>query len=196
MNTNKKNSTRLLQSSKSLLLIPGIIVAVVLAATIGLVVGFALTQNSAFLIALIAIYAVALIAYLILSFLVTNRIQRTYYDQIFGTTFNNIKKLSNNDTNFDSYKDININEINELNDAMNEIKNRFEGSYLIVKDQDYSKLDLQYIDKTLNLVTFESFKKNLSNIIFFSQSFRNVIIEVFYTLPSDQELLPELNRRK
>ena len=193
MNTNKQNH-KLLSTSRRYFTLVLIALAIIVVVSAGLMVGFFYTNNRGFLIALIVIFGVSLAVYAVGTFYSIKRIHSTYYNDIYVRTLSNVKKLTHNDTNLDAYESINIDEINDLNDATQELKKRFEGSYLIVKDLDYSNLNLEYVDKSVNLITFESFKENLRNIIFLSQSFRNVLIEVYFNLNNEELTEDDKNR--
>ena len=195
MSTRTKKNRRLLQTSRLYLLIPIITLLGSLAISIIFLALFEATRKHVFIVHLLVVLSLAVIAFTVMSILIIKRVHETYYNQIYLNTYNNIKKIRANDTNLDEYKDLSIVEINELNDAMMEIKNKFVGSYLFVKDIDFNKVDLDYIDQEKKIVTYESFKKKLSEIIFLSQSFRNVILEIYYDeniyslLPDEEERL-------
>ena len=61
------------------------------------------------------------------------------------------------------------------------------GATLIPTTVGFEDIDLEYWDKERHLVKHESFLKELPNIIFKSQNYRNTLIEVYYDL-SEEDL--------
>ena len=183
-----KKSKNLLFSYKTYALVPAIVVAAVIVITIVLVSIYAFTHLMALIIVLDVIAVATFVAYIIFYARLSKKLKSTYYDQLFETTLKNINKINNNDSNLISYGDSDIKEIQMLDKATMDIKSKLQSSYLLVKNADYSNINLEYVDKEKNLITFNSFKDNIANIIFVSQSFRNIIIEVFFNLPHDLEI--------
>ena len=181
---NEKKSKKLLFSFKSYALIPALVVATIISITIALVTVYAFTQLMGLIIALDTLAVGLFIAYVIFYVRLSKKLKATYYEQLFETTYTNINKIKNNDTNLLSYGDSDVKEIQMLDKATNDIKAKLDSAYLLLKVADYSKINLEYVDKEKNLITYNSFKDNIANIIFVSQSFRNIIIEVFFDLPS------------
>ena len=180
----KKNTQRsLLSSYTKFTRLPGIVLLGIILVDSALIIGYVFFNHIAFLIVLDAISVLAFIAYVIYYLVISKRLKNVFYKQIFETTYENINKVKNNDTDLISYGDSDIKEINELEKATSDLKKKLSSSYLIVTKPEYDQLNLDYVDKDKNLITFKSFKENLANIIFVSQSFRNVLIEVFYEIP-------------
>ena len=183
-----KKKKNLLSTYKRYTLIPAVTVAIVLLLTIALMTSYAYTSLRIFILISDIVAVVALILYIIFYVRLSRKLKRTYFDQLYETTYTNINKIRNNDTNLLPYGDTDVKEIEMLDKATSDIKAKLESSYLLLKDVDYSNINLEYVDKEKNLITYESFKNNIANIIFVSQSFRNVIIDVFFNLPSGVEL--------
>ena len=190
MNTKGRNFLDRQKNLSSLgrfyLIVPAVILGVDVIVSIIFAVLYLAKEERVFLILLIVFFALSLLAYIAFSIFMMKRLHAVYYEQIYLTTYSNIKKLAANDTSFDFYRDLNIDEVDSMNDAMHDIKKKFDNSYLVVTTPDYTNLNLEYVDKNRNLITFESFKKNLFNIIHVSQSFKNTLISVAYML--DDEL--------
>ena len=182
----KKNKQKnLLKEYSNYIKYPAFINAFMLASMITSAILFAIFDVRWLLIVLVSIAAVALAIYIINFAFISKRLKRTFYQQIYETTYNNLTKIANNDVGLISYGDSDVKEIQMLDKATSDLKKKLNSSYLLVYSPDYSKLKLDYVDKEKSLITFKSFKDNLSNIIFVSQSFKNVLIEVFYDFPSD-----------
>ena len=183
MSKQKKNKN-LLYTFKSYSIIPAIVVIVLVSLSIALVILYAITHTFAFMIVFYAIAAAALVAYVIFYIHLSRRLKTTYYEQLFETTYTNINKIKNNDMNLLSYGESDIKEIQMLDKATTDIRSKLESAYLLLKTPDYSNINLEYVGEEKDLITFKSFRDNLANIIFVSQSYRNVLIEVFFDLPS------------
>ena len=190
----KNNRKKLTNISQRYFVLVVIAVFTLVIISIGLIIGHLVNRDPGTLIALAIVFALSLFIYSFGSIYAVRKIHSIYYHDLFEKSYANIKRLVNNDTKFETYRDTHIEELDEINNITQELKERFEGSFLVVRDFDYNKLNLEYVDKSHNLITFESFKKNLANIIFLSQSFRNVVIEVYYSLPN-QELADEDKHR-
>lgn len=186
MKNNKQK--QLLSSYRAYVLVPAFVVAAILIATVILVALYAHTNAMGFLIALSVISTLTLIAYVVFYLRVSKVLEKIYYKKLYKTTLSNLEKIDNNDTNLKSYGDSNIKEIRDLERVTINLKNKLNAAYLVVKEPDYSVLNLEYLDRKNSLISFKSFRQNLKNIIFLSQSFRNVLIEVYFALPSEVKL--------
>ena len=171
--------------------IPALILGITILLSIALATLYAIFKIFAFIIILLVISGVSFVAYAVYYFIISKRLKQTFYKQIYETTYTNLNKIKDNDTSLISYGNSDIKEVRMLDKATMDLRKKLNSSYLVVTTPDYSKLNLDYVDKEKNLITFKSFKVNLSNIIFVSQSFRNVLIEVFYGLPADAKLNEE-----
>ena len=184
-----KNKQRsLIESYTFYTRIPAIVLTVAIAITFGLIVLELFFHHYAILIAIASVAFLTFIVYILYFMFIRNKLRRTFYNQIYKVTYENIEKIKNNDSNLNLYGESDIKEINILNAATSDISKKLNSSYLIVTSPDYEKLNLEYVNKEKNLITLKTFKENLANIIFVSQSFRNVLIEVFYELPADDKL--------
>ncbi len=168
--------------------IPALILGVTVLLSILFSVLYVVYKIFAFIIILIVIAGISFIIYAVFYFIVSKRLKQTFYKQIYETTYKNLNKIKDNDTSLLSYGNSDIKEVQMLDTATSELRKKLNSSFLVLATPDYSKLNLEYIDESKDLVEFKSFKANLSNIIFVSQSFRNVLIEVFYELPADAVL--------
>ena len=180
-----KKKKGLLQTFKGYIFIPAFIVAVILISTIILVTLYAYLHSQIFIIIFDVVTVVTLVLYIIFYIRLSRKLTKTYYKQLYETTLTNLNKIKNNDTNLVDYGKSDIREIQLLNKATGDIKAKLDSAFLVVKKSDYSSINLEYINKDLNLITYKSFKDNIANIIFVSQSYRNVIIEVYFDFPGE-----------
>ena len=186
-----KKRRSLLESYSKYTKIPAFILGATILVTIILTVLYVWLKSHLFLLLLLLSLALSLIFYGIYYFEVTRRMKQTIYKQIYEVTYNNLNKIKNNDTSLISYGDSDIKEVRDLDKATKDLRKKLDSSYLILTTPDYSKLNLDWIDEEKHLISFKSFRINLANIIFVSQSFRNVLIEVYYELPSGIKLNKE-----
>ena len=185
----EKNKQRTIQDAYALYTrIPALILGITVLLSIALTVLYVAFHIFAFIIVLIVVAVISFSAYAVFYFIVSKRLKQIFFKQIYETTYKNINKIKDNDTSLLSYGNSDIKEVQMLDNATSELRKKLNSSFLILATPDYSKLNLEYVDKEKDLITFRSFKSNLSNIIFVSQSFRNVLIEVFYELPSSEVL--------
>ena len=170
-----------------------VIPIVVLVAMLGVftlfIVLYTQLHNSVFLFLLIGLLVVLGLGYLILCIFMLRWFYRVFYFGLFEVTSKNLQTIVEGKADLSEYPDVNIKEIKELNENTDQVRTVLENAYLVTHTPNFDNLNLEYIDKKRNLITFDSLKNNLSNLIFLSQSFRNVIIEVYYDFP-DGELTP------
>ena len=182
----KKKQRSLIESYSFYTKLPAIILGIVVLLSVTLTILYAFFNILALLIVLVVVSVAAGIAYVVYYFVVIKKLRHTFFDQIYETTFTNLDKIINNDVNLESYGESDIKEVRSLEKVTSDLKKKLNSSYLVLTNPDYSKLDLEYVNGSTDLITFKSFKANLNNIIFISQSFRNVLIEVYYDLPADE----------
>lgn len=162
--------------------VPG---AILLALFIFLVLFGALyvtSSNRAFLIILIALFVILSALYAVSAVMIINRLYRAFYDGLYRVTKDNLSALSHNYKDIKKYPNYNIEEFNYLNDDIDNLESRFASGYLIATIPNYSNIKLDYISEERRIVTFESFKNELENIIFLSQSYQNVIIDTSFNV--------------
>ena len=182
MSYRKPRKRRLLTASRFYLALPLALVLLLLVITIILIVVHIQTKEIGYLIALIVVVTVFLAAFVFLSNIILKNIHSIYHDRVFKTVVENMDKFTKNDSDLKLIETSNIDELEYINDKTKEIKDRLANAYIVVRNDDYSNIELDYINKEKRLITFESFKKNINGIIFVSQSFRNVLIDVYFKM--------------
>ena len=140
------------------------------------------SDNSAYLIALIASSAFLVALYAVYTVYVTKQFRQIFVKGLFRTTMKNFENIARNESNFVEYPNQQYEEIVELNNHVDVLRRELNGATLIPSESSYSTLQLEFVDIKKNIVTYESFKNELENIIFISQNYRNVLIEVYYDL--------------
>ena len=129
----------------------------------------------AFFIALYAWYSVY----------TTIRLNRVFVDGLYNTTMQNFETIARNQNRFFEYPNKNFKEINTLNQRVETIKKSLVGATLIPINNGFDDIDLEYWNKDKHIVKFDSFKRELPNIIFKSQNYRNALIEIYYELTEE-----------
>lgn len=186
----EKREINIRSSFRLFILIP-IVVLVVMFGIFALFISLYMsTNNSVLLFVLIGLLIVLGTGYIVLCFFMLRWFYKVFYYGLFEVTGKNLKTLVGGTANLEEYPNVAIKEIKELNADTEQVKTVLENAFLVTHSPDFSSLNLEYIDRKRSLITFESFKDNLNNLIFLSQSFRNVIIEVYYDF-EDGELSPE-----
>ena len=184
----KKKTKGLLQTYRRYTIIPAIIIGAVLGLTVLMAVLYTVTSSLTFLFVFIGIAVLALIGYILFYRHMNVRLTETFYHQLYETTYENLNKIKNNDTNLSSYGESTIKEIQALSEITADVKTKLDSAFLVVKNLGYENIALEYVDGQTDLVTYDSFEKNLQNIILVSQAYRNIIIDVFFDLPADAAL--------
>lgn len=147
---------------------------------------YARTDNPALFLATV-IFAGAMIAlYIAYSLYVMRQFRNVFIKGLYGITVSNFENIARNDNEFHEYPNKSqYKEIAELNEHVDVLRKELIGATIIPNENNFDDIELDYIDKEKRLVTFESFKRELDNIIFKSQNYRNIIIETYYALEDE-----------
>lgn len=150
-----------------------------------LTVLYARTHQIGYLIAIIAYGASMTGFYVFYAHYVTMQFRRVFVHGLFAVTVHNFENIARNESDFSEYPNKQYDEIVALNNHVDNLKRGLKGATLIPSESGYANIELEYVDKVRNIITFESFQKELENIIFASQNYRNVIFELYYELGDD-----------
>ena len=189
-NNKNKRPIKMIGTFAYAIAFPGTLLAIILIGTIILSIFYVLTSNISFIIALGIYFGILTIAYIVLCVYIVRSLYGAYYHGLFEVTNENLKKLSNNVIDLNNYPSVNIKEFKELNNNIDDIKAKLDNALLITYRPDFSHVPLVYVDEDKRLITYDSFTAQLKNLIFLSQSFRNIIIDVYYDL-GDQQFTAE-----
>ena len=126
--TRGKKSKGLLKAYQAYILVPITTLVMFLVATIALVTSYAYTSYMTFIIIFDVLAFLFLTGYIVFYFRLNKRMKNTLFHQLYETTYTNINKLRNNDTNFLSYGDSEIKEIALLEKATNDIKAKLDSA--------------------------------------------------------------------
>ena len=146
---------------------------------------YARTDDPALFLATV-IFAGAMIAlYIAYSIYVMRQFRNVFINGLYGITISNFENIARNENDFREYPSKHYKEIAELNEHVDILRKELIGATIIPNENNFDDIALDYIDKEKNLVTFESFKREIDNIIFKSQNYRNIIIETYYELEDE-----------
>ena len=148
---------------------------------------FARTRNYTLLWVIIGVGSVLIGLYIWYLIYITSRLNIVFIDGLYNTTVQNFDTISRNQNRFFEYPNKGYAEINALNQRVENVKRELVGATLIPTTVDFSDIELDYWNKEKRLVKHESFLKELPNIIFKSQNYRNTLIEIYYGL-TDEDL--------
>ncbi|HHT66950.1 MAG TPA: EAL domain-containing protein [Erysipelotrichaceae bacterium] len=143
---------------------------------------YTLTDNIFYFYFLLGFSIVMIGVYIIYALYTTKKFDKVFVRGLYNITSQNLKNIANNEIVLLEYPNDTYQEFNLLNREVRRIGVKLDRATLIFGNVDYSHINLDYIDRKKSLVNFSNFKKHLEDIIFSSQNYRNVIIELYYDL--------------
>ena len=128
-------------------------------------------------------FAIFMIGYYAFYLVYLNKqFKEVFINGLYDVTVHNLENISRNNNNFREYPSNQYDEVMELNEHIDTLRKELNGATLITGESDFSNIALGYLDKERTMISYASFKRELDNIIFVSQNFRNVIVELYYDL--------------
>ena len=158
-----------------------------------------LLKSSLLVIVSGATFAALIVAIVVFSVVVSRRSYRLFYKNLFLINFSNLKAIRDNSVSFERIDEANIEEFEELNELYKDINNNVKGRVISKTDISYGDISLKYLDEDHVVVTIESLKENIVNLIILSKSFRNALIDISYEIDgeiSESELNKLINEVK
>ena len=143
------------------------------------------TDNALFFYFLIGYAAIMAIAYVVITFQLSRRFNMIFVRGLYSITIYNLRNITDNENALIDYPNNTYEEFVSLNEQVNSLKTELDTSTLIAGNSDFSRINLDYIDVDRNVITLRSFKANLESIVFASQNYRNVLVELYYDLNED-----------
>ena len=171
----------LLRSFIASFIYPAIIMTVIFTAVIILSILYMNTQNKGLMIALIVVAGVSLVLMLVAGYLFIRNMYKSYYVEMYKKTKNNLQNMCSNTNEIKEYDIRHVEEFDSLNEEVDKLKVLMKNSTLSTTNSDLSKIDFEYIPGFDRVIKLSSFKKHLSDIIYFSRSFRNALVEIHYS---------------
>ena len=143
------------------------------------------TDNFVFLIILIVFSLIIIGGYIAFTVLALRRFNELIVNGLYGTTVANFKNIVDNEEDLQEYPSSTYEEFVSLNETVQSLKTELDYATLIAGANDFKHIDLEYLDVDRNVISLRSLKKNLDAIIFASQNYRNVLIELYYEINED-----------
>ncbi|MBQ6730516.1 MAG: EAL domain-containing protein [Bacilli bacterium] len=134
-----------------------------------------------------------IVLYIVYTVYTTHRFQSVFFRGLYNVTIFNFKNISDNNNALINYPNAEYVEFNALNEQVDTLKSELDNATLISGTSDYAHINLYYLDIDAGIVSLSSFKNNLESILFASQNYRNVLIELFYELGDDDLDEKEIN---
>ena len=123
--------------------------------------------------------------YIVFAIFTSRRFNDLFVKGLYDITVTNLRNITENENKLITYPSNAYHEFAELNEEVEMINNELGSSTLIANTADFSHIVLDYFDVEHNVVYLKSFKKNIQSIIFASQNFRNLLVELYYELNED-----------
>lgn len=168
---------------------PLIIPAILILVCCGLIPVYIILDDITYLYILIGAAVILIASYIIYSVITFKRMYR-FYKTMLDTTEQNLNSISTSGTSIRAY-DSGVKELEELNSNLVLLKGKITNSTLISGSINYDVMPLEYVEGFDKICTFDSFNKNLDSIIFNSNNFRNLFVEIFYEFELDNKLTNE-----
>ena len=163
-----------------------------LALIIALIVGlttfaslYVATKESAFLYLLVLYSLIFVAIYFLFAFYFVRKFNELFVNGLYGITITNYQNIAEHEGKLKEYPTDSYDEFFELNDTINILKSELDYATLIAQENSFKHINLDYLDVERNVISLRSFKKNLDAIIFASQNYRNVLVEIYYELNED-----------
>ena len=142
-------------------------------------------KNMLFFYLLIAFGLIMVGLYALFSILTSRKFETLFVKGLYDITLANLRNITENENELVDYPTDSYQEFLSLNEEIDTLKKELDSSTLISNTADFSHINLDYYDKEHNVVFLKSFRKNIERIIFASQNYRNLLIELYYELNED-----------
>ena len=143
------------------------------------------SNNIVFLFVLIGYAIIFITGYIFFAVYSIRKFNELFVRGLYRTTVFNFKNIADNESGLVKYPNDSYNEFVLLNETVKDLQDELNYATLIASDNDFRHLSLEYLDVEKNVISLRSFKKNIEGIIFASQNYRNVIVELYYELGED-----------
>ena len=177
-NVNKTPTLRKLFSHYAIICVAALSSFVLIAVI--LLVLYATIGGIGFLIAVIVLSVLFGGGFAFLIYFIIKTMGTYYNDGLYAATLENYRKINSASSDLAYYPQGSVEEFDELNKAVKQVKESFANSVLIFGSLDYSTFDLVKDPVYEGAVTVKSFIESLGNIIAAAKNFRNVVAEVYY----------------
>lgn len=159
-----------------------------------LVVSIILWNKMLYIIISASVAGLSAILIFVLYIIFSENAYRVFYKELYQNNLKNLEAIKNNEVVSEDIKNDSIKEFDEINEIFDDIHSQSKGRVVLSKTGDYSEIPLEYIDKDNNLVSYESLRKNIVDIIISTKSFRNALIDISYEFKDIELSESEFNR--
>ena len=125
------------------------------------------------------------IMYIFIAVMTTKKFNALFVRGLFNTTLFNFRNIAENENTLIDYPNNSYHEFISLNEQVESLKTELDNATLISNSTNFAHINLDYLDVEHNVVYLRSFKNNLEQIIFASQNYRNLLMELYYDLNDD-----------
>ena len=172
---------------------PVIFFMALLLGLIGLSMFYVKTHNMILFYALISYGVLMSAGYVFYALWSARKFKELFIEGLYDTTLRNLTNISESSNALVDYPHESYDEFTSLNEQVSTLKNELDSSTLISTNADLSHIKLSYLDTEHNVVTLKTFKRHLEQIIFASQNYRNLLMELYYELNEDTLTDQEIN---
>lgn len=165
-----------------------ILAFVALSAIVGLSLGFYYSKKYIFLQLITLLCCVFLLVALILQFHYLRSFYKFFYNSFYQITHENYQKILSREVTFRSYPKQDVDELKTLNEDIDKVNDSLRKTTVTSPCSDLSDLAISYLDKDKRIVEAENFHQLLPSILMRSQSYRNVLLFVYYEISADSSL--------
>ena len=151
------------------------------------------TGNNLFFFLAIGYGVLMSIIYIVLTVKTSKKFNALFMRGLYSTTLFNLRNITDNENSLIDYPNNTYREFISLNQEVESLKTELDSSTLISNTVDFSHINLDYLDVEHNVVYLRSFKNNIEQIIFGSQNYRNLLMELYYDLNDDVLTDQEIN---
>ncbi len=173
--------------SKYVQLTTAFFISLVLVAA-ALILLFTFLGKNIFLYIFAGVILVLFVLYIFILRIINKKVYTVFYQDIYSVSRNNIDKLMNDRYDLSLYESTSYPEIKELNENIEKLNEEYSHTIVIANKSDYSHIQLQYEDKEKHLISNDSLHRYISQIIYASQSYRNILIQAYYDFGENQKM--------
>ncbi len=187
----KKDNRKVLSIRKSF---SGYIIATVVSFVLLLIVAvvmvllFAFLEKNFFLYIFVGAVFVIFLGYLLSVRRINKKIYTLFYDDIFVKSSENMDKMLFNRDDLVLYDADKYVEVSQVNAKVRMLNETLSHTTILANPPDYSALKLDYLSKERHILTNDSIHRYLDQIIYDSQSYRNVLLQAYYEFDIGQQM--------
>ncbi|MCQ2087250.1 MAG: EAL domain-containing protein [Bacilli bacterium] len=108
------------------------------------------------------------------------RVYNLCYKKLFLTSKQIVEDITKNKQTFDRFPENKAKEYDELNNALDVAERHLQRSIVYSRSLDYSSLKLEPSNPKLNTIKYDSFVRNIPEIIMMSQAYKNAFLYITY----------------